>query len=196
MSTRMGVDKSLLPVCGVPMIQLVADKVRLMGDEIIITSNDPAKYTHINARIVPDEYKNFGALAGLHAGLKAAINDLVIVVATDMPFINLELFAFMKERMEPEVDVVIPLSNEGFEPFHAIYRKSTCLPAIENAILHKKKRIISWFEMVKVVTIDTETILKIDQDELAFYNINTPEDRLLAEKILLEKTPSKLNKFD
>lgn len=196
MSTRMGVDKSLLPVCGVPMIQLVADKVRLMGDEIIITSNDPAKYIHINARIVPDEYKNFGALAGLHAGLKAAINDLVIVVATDMPFINLELFAFMKERMEPEVDVVIPLSNEGFEPFHAIYRKSTCLTAIENAILHKKKRIISWFEMVNVVTIDPETILKIDPDGLAFYNINTPEDRLLAEKILLKKTQRKSNKFD
>ncbi len=192
----MGLDKSLLPVCGVPMIKRVADKVRPMGEEIIITSNDPDKFQNIDARIVADEYRNFGALAGLHAGVKAAKNDLVIVVATDMPFVNLQLFELMKEKMEPDVDVVIPLSGEGFEPFHAIYRRSTCLPAIEDAISLQKKRIISWFDKVNVLAIDTETILKYDPDGLAFFNINTPEDRLMAEKILLEKTSIKSNSID
>lgn len=180
-SSRMGEDKSLIYMHGKPLIKVVIDKVRPLGEELIITCNEPQKLEEFNAKVVKDEYPDVGALAGIHAGIKAASNDLVIVVATDMPFVNVGLLNYMKSLMTPEVDVVVPVSEKGYEPLHAIYRKSSCLPAIELAIMKKQRRIISWFEAVKVVTIDKTEIEKFDRPGLAFFNINTPEDLMIAE---------------
>lgn len=184
-SSRMGEDKSLLTLHGRQMIQLVSDKVAPLGNELIITSNDPTKFAGINAVIVRDEFLNVGALAGLHSGIKAASNDLVVVVATDMPFISIGLIEYMKTLISPDVDVVIPVSEKGFEPFHAIYRKSSCLPAIESAIYANKRRIISWFEAVRVVTVEQQVIERFDPKGLAFFNVNTPEDLSFAEQTFL-----------
>lgn len=184
-SLRMGKDKSLLTVRGKTMIQLIVDKVSQLGDDLIITCNEPSKYSGIQARFIRDEYQNVGALAGIHSGLKAAQNELVIVVATDMPFISIPLIKYMQTLIKPEVDVVIPFSVNGYEPMHAIYRKTRCLPAIEKAIRENKRRIISWFDAVKIETVEQKAIERYDPNGLAFFNVNTPEDLSFAEQILL-----------
>ena len=76
----------------------------------------------------------------------------------------------------PGVDLVIPVSSKGFEPFHAIYRKSTCLPAVENAIKSNNKRIISWFDSVNIRQVEGKVLRELDPDDLAFINLNTPND--------------------
>ena len=181
-STRMGKDKSLLTLRGKPLIQIVIDKVTSLGDELIITSNEPLKYAGFSARVVSDEFTEVGALAGIHAGLKASKNELVVVVATDMPFVSVGLFNHMKSLITLEVDVVIPFSEKGYEPFHAIYRKASCLPAIESAIRENKRRIISWFDAVNVATVEKNEIEVFDPKGLAFFNVNTPEDLHFAEQ--------------
>jgi molybdopterin-guanine dinucleotide biosynthesis protein A len=35
---------------------------------------------------------------------------------------------------DKNADVVIAKSEEGYEPLHALYRRETCLPAIESSI--------------------------------------------------------------
>lgn len=186
-SSRMGQDKSFLPVCGKLLFELVMEKVTGLGDDLVITSNEPEKFRGYPATVVRDEYLDVGALAGLHAGIKAAKNDLVIAVANDMPFISVELLAYMQQQIQPDVDVVIPCSGKGYEPFHAIYRKSTCLPAIEKAILDHKKRIISWFEDVNVLTMDESVLQLYDPKGLAFFNVNTEEDLRFAESICSQR---------
>ncbi len=182
-STRMGQDKSFLPVCGKPLFERVMDAVMWLGDELVITSNEPENYRHYRATVVRDEYLGVGALAGLHAGIKAAKNDLCIVVANDMPFISVDLIAYMQEQTYPEVDVVIPFTTKGYEPFHAIYRRSTCLSAIEKAIVTQKRRIVSWFEDIHVMEIDEAIVQKYDPKGLAFFNVNTVEDLRFAESV-------------
>ncbi len=182
-SSRMGQDKSFLPVCGKPLFDLVVDRVSGLSNDLVITSNDPGKFRNYHATVVQDEYGGVGALAGLHAGIKAAKNELVIAVANDMPFISVELLTYMQQQVQPHVDVVIPCSEKGYEPFHAIYRKSTCLPAIEKAILAQKKRIISWFEDVQVLAINESVLQMYDPKGLAFFNVNTVEDLRFAESI-------------
>ena len=57
------------------------------------------------------------------------------VVACDMPFASPMLFeGALKLMVEEEADVVIAKTDEGYEPLHALYRRETCLPAIESAI--------------------------------------------------------------
>ena len=51
--------------------------------------------------------------------------------------------------LREEADVVIPKSEEGYEPLHAVYRRETCLPAIEAAIDADQWKVVAWFPQVK-----------------------------------------------
>ena len=185
-SSRMGLNKTRICLAGKTMLERVLAKIELEGNEIIIVTNEDLRFPDDKITIVPDFYRDYGALAGLHAGLKAANNDQVLVVAIDMPFINIDLFNYMKKQMVPGIDVVIPCIGTSLEPFHALYRRSSCLPAIENAIQTQSKRIISFFPLVKVVKVDESVIAAMDPDGLAFFNINTPEDLKRAEQIIAQ----------
>ena len=93
----------------------------------------------------------------------------------------------MQRLMRPDIDVVIPRSGKGYEPFHAIYRRTSCLPAIEKAIMIQKKRIISWFDDVNVMTVGDADLQKYDPKGLAFFNINTVDDLEFAESVCANK---------
>jgi molybdopterin-guanine dinucleotide biosynthesis protein A len=182
-SSRMGVDKGLVNFCGKPMLQNVLDRLGKLSDDKYIITERADEYRKFGLPIYPDFYKNYGALAGLHSGLKNASHDIVYMVACDMPFAGKNLFLYMGRILETsEVDVVIPLTEHGHEPMHAVYRKKTCLPAIENAIQNQKKRLISWFDQVRVIAVGEKQLRSFDPELSAFLNINTPDELLAAEE--------------
>ena len=76
-----------------------------------------------------------------------------------------------------------PKSEEGYEPLHAIYRRETCLPAIEAAIDADQWKVIAWFPQVKVRVLTSDEIKRYDTLGFAFWNVNTPEEFAEAEKI-------------
>jgi molybdopterin-guanine dinucleotide biosynthesis protein A len=80
------------------------------------------------------------------------------------------------------VDVVIAKTDEGYEPLHALYRRETCLPAIEAAISADQWKVISWFPQVKVRTLTVEEAKSLDPSGLCFWNLNTPEEFIEAEQ--------------
>ncbi len=181
-SSRMGVDKGMVELCGKPMIANIIDRLCPFADEMIITTNQPEKYQRFGIPLAEDIYKEYGALAGLHTALFSATNEMVFVIACDLPFINLNLFNLLKNTFESnEVDLVIPKTNMGFEPFYAIYRKTTCLNYVTEAILSGKKRLISWFESANIITIPEIELRKYDPNLDSFANINTPEELLKAQ---------------
>ncbi len=176
-SSRMGFDKGLVELCGKSMIENIIERLEPYGDELIITTNQPSKYSKFGKKIFSDFYQNYGALAGLHTALSSAQNEMVFVIACDLPFVNQELFKFMMNIFEAKnVDVVIPRTEQGFEPFYAFYRKSTCLPLVEEAILSGKKRLISWFENAIIHPVFEQDLRAFDPLLGSFLNINTPED--------------------
>jgi molybdopterin-guanine dinucleotide biosynthesis protein A len=182
-STRMGVDKGLVKFCGKPMLQNVLDRVSLLAEDKFIITEKIDDYQKFGLPIFQDIFPDYGALAGLHTGLRNAKHEFVYMVACDMPFADKNLFVYMRNIMEvSQVDVVIPLTRHGHEPMHAVYRKSTCLPAVENAIQNQKKRLISWFDLVKVVAVGEKILRDFDADLNAFLNINTPEELMIAEE--------------
>ena len=68
------------------------------------------------------------------------------------------------------------------EPFHAVYRRETCLPAVAQAIDSDQWKLISWFPQVKVRKITSAEVARLDPSGLAFSNVNTPEELLQAEQ--------------
>jgi molybdenum cofactor guanylyltransferase len=182
-SSRMGEDKALKPFLGRPLIQRVVDRMKPLANEIIVTTNQPAGYEFLNLRLVSDLKPGRGALGGLYTAVASASSPLVAVVACDMPFASPGLFESACGLMlEEGADVVIAKTDEGYEPLHALYRRETCLPAIEAAILADQWKVISWFPQVKVRVLTTTEIKSSDPSGLCFWNLNTPEEFFQAEE--------------
>jgi molybdenum cofactor guanylyltransferase len=183
-SRRMGQDKALMPFLGEPLIQRVVRRLAPIADEMLVTTKRPDVYQFLGLPLLSDIIPDRGALGGLHTALISASHPVVAVVACDMPFANAPMLEYACNLLvKDEVDVVIPRSEQGFEPLHAIYRKETCLPAIEAAIGAEQWKLISWFPQVRVNSISPETAAAFDPLGLAFLNLNTPEELADAEQL-------------
>ncbi|MBI3161886.1 MAG: molybdenum cofactor guanylyltransferase [Chloroflexi bacterium] len=184
MSARMGEDKALKPFLGRPLIQHVIDRLAPIADEMIVTTNRPADYEFLGLRLVPDLKPGRGALGGLYTAIASARSPLVAVVACDMPFASTSLIEGARRLMVNEdADVVIARTDEGYEPFHALYRRAACLPAIESAIEANQWKAIAWFPGVKVRTLSPDEVKAFDPSGLCFKNLNTPEEFSEAERL-------------
>ena len=183
-SSRMGEDKALKTFLGRPLIQRVIERLSPIADEMIVTTNRSDSYTFLNLPLFPDLKPGRGSLGGLYTAIASATHPFVAVVACDMPFASASLVeAASQLLLTEEVDVVIPRSEEGYEPFHAVYRRATCLPAIESAIAADQWRMVAWFPQVKVHTLTSDEVKRYDLLGLAFWNVNTPEEFAEAEQI-------------
>jgi len=183
-SRRMGQDKGLLLLLGQPLIARVMARVASLADEVLVTTNHPEAYRFLGVPLFEDIYPGMGALGGLYTALTVARHPLVAVVACDMPFASPEILAAARQRLlEADVDVVIPQSEDGYEPFHAVYRRDICLPAVKDALEAGERRLISWFPAVKVATLSAEEASRLDPLKLAFWNLNTPEELQQAEQM-------------
>jgi molybdopterin-guanine dinucleotide biosynthesis protein A len=183
-SRRMGQDKALLPFLGQPLIQRVITRVSTVAGEIIVTTNRPEAYAFLHLPLFSDLRPGRGALGGLYTALASTKGTLLATLACDMPFANPDLLAFQARLLESEeVDVVIPLLADGYEPLHAVYRRETCLPAVEWALDNDQWKLISWFSRVRVRAITAEECQIYDPHGLAFANVNTPQEVAEAEAL-------------
>ena len=183
-SRRMGQDKGLLLLLGQPLIARVMARVASLADEVLVTTNRPQAYRFLGVPLFEDIYPGMGALGGLYTALNVARHPLVAVVACDMPFASPEILAAARQHLlDAEVDVVIPQSEDGYQPFHAVYRRDICLPAVKDALEAGERRLISWFPAVKVATLSAEVASRLDPLKLAFWNLNTPEEFQQAEQM-------------
>ena len=182
-SSRMGQDKALLPFLGRPLIERVLNRVQSLADEILVTANQPEGYRFLNVPLIPDVIPGIGALGGLFTALKAANHPFVGVVACDMPFLNPNLLRICHEMLiDSDFDAVIPSSENGLEPLHAVYRRETCLNPIEKAIQSGQRRLIAWHEVANIRILTPGETEKYNPDGITFWNINTPEDFRQAEE--------------
>jgi molybdopterin-guanine dinucleotide biosynthesis protein A len=186
LSERIGVDKALLPLADIPLIEHVLNRVSGLGDDLLITTNHPESFAYLGIRTAPDLLPHSGAVIGLHSALSAAQHDYVLSLGCDMPFLNRNLIEHMIS-LTGKADVIVPFYKGEYEPFHAIYSRN-CIAAIEDMLKENQARMVNIYERVSVFTVSEREINLIDPSGLSFFNINTPEDLVLAEEILNQIT--------
>lgn len=179
----MGRDKALVPLGEKPLLAHLLARVEGLGDELLITTNRPEAYARFGARMASDPVPGAGALEGLHTALSAARGDQVLLLACDMPFVSRRLLEHMLGRVG-EADVVVPLREGRYEPLHAVYKRTRCLPLLRSALAVGEKRMISFFPQVEVLTVEEPDLTRLDPQGLSFFNVNTPQDLAQAERML------------
>ena len=178
LSRRLGRDKALVSISDQPLIQRVIERVEQLSQEIVVVvaaqnraADLPLAQEH---RVVLDRYPGTGSLGGIFSGLDAASNGWTLVVACDMPFLNLALLRRMMALTE-DADAVVPLIDGRPEPTHALYSKA-CLPFIEPRLISGDLKISGFYDQVRVRYLSEEDVAALDPEFLSFFNVNTPED--------------------
>lgn len=138
-SVRMGRDKALLELDGIPLIQLQINRLIAIGcQEIFISGPKTRSYERFGKPIIEDHAQGAGPLAGLIAGLEAATTPLVFVLAVDLPDLRVEFLRFLMAH-SPGHDVICPQSKDFFEPLCALYRRAVCLPSLQEDFAHGRR---------------------------------------------------------
>ena len=171
---RMGKNKAFLEVNGERIIDRTKNLFLELFDEVLLVTNSFLDYLDLNLRMVADLYVGKGALGGVHTGLFHASHSHAFVAACDMPFLNKELIRHLID-LSPGYDIVIPKTQDGWQPLHAVYSKK-CLPFMEELIQEDNLKIIDFFHRVKKKEVPTDEILPLDPSLASFLNINTPEE--------------------
>ncbi|MDQ4076932.1 MAG: molybdenum cofactor guanylyltransferase [Chloroflexota bacterium] len=182
----MGQDKGLLRLGEERLIERVVGRLEALSDDVMVVTNHPEVYGFLRERVrfVRDiTGPGQGPLAGIASALTAAGHPRVLIVATDMPFLNIPLLRYLAQ-LNPSADVVVPVvAEDGFpETLHAIYSKGA-LPAIEAQLATGRRKITKFFPHVQVRFVPRSEIAPLDPDFRSFFNANTPAEWEAAERM-------------
>ncbi|MBI5666190.1 MAG: molybdenum cofactor guanylyltransferase, partial [Nitrospirae bacterium] len=132
-NTRMPVLKSFIEVRGQKIIERNIKITRQLFKEVFIVTNQPEYYSYLGATLFGDVYNTRGPMTGIFTALLNSSSNWVFISACDMPFINMELIAYMALKRD-NVDIVAPVTNDKPEPLFAFYSRRL-LGAMEEAVL-------------------------------------------------------------
>jgi molybdopterin-guanine dinucleotide biosynthesis protein A len=177
-SVRLGRNKLVEKVGGHSLLERVVDRLSCFNSEIIVVTALDSALPNLDGypkiQIVNDIIPGKGSLGGLYSGLTVSNRPYNLVVACDMPFLNVDLFNHLIGLVD-NYDAVIPLVNDKAEPLHAVYSRS-CLPAIKDLIEQNRLSILGLFPFIKVRYVNTGDIERFDPQHLSFFNVNTEVD--------------------
>jgi len=179
-SRRIGRDKSQLILDGETLIARTVRTLSALSDDVVVT-NTPESFSGLAARLTGDVIAGGGAVSGIHAGLAAARHEFVLVVACDMPFLNVALLRHMASLASGH-DAVLPHWQGEVEPLHAIYSRQ-CTAIIETILRRGGRRIIEFYPTIRVRYLEPEEITHFDPEGLSFFNINSLEDWERAQEL-------------
>ncbi len=174
-----GQPKGLQVVDGARIIDRVASALRAASDELLLVANDPQASTWLpGVRTVTDVRRGEGALGGLHAALAHAQGRAVLAVAWDMPYASEGLLRALRAAGERGFEACVPeseTSGRGVEPLCAWYAPS-CLAAIERRLDAGDRRVVSFFDDVRVARLSAAEVSQWGDPARIFFNVNTPDD--------------------
>jgi len=183
-SLRLGQNKALEIIGDKSLLERAVAQLGSFHSDIIIVAavkqSLPQLIGYPRVRNMVDVYPGKGPLGGIYTGLAASDSFYNLVVACDMPFLNLALLDYMIQ-LSADFDLVIPRLGDMVEPLHAVYSKN-CLAPIEQLLRQGSLGIREIFALVKVRYVEADEIDRFDPEHLSFFNINTKADLERARK--------------
>ena len=169
----MGKDKATLILGGGPLVKHVFDVVSGVFATTFVVSNHHDKINGIEAPIVPDVLPLQSPIVGIATALIHARTPYVFVVACDMPYLNKDAIIYLIEALSGQ-GVVVPKTNKGYEPLHAIYHRC-CLSPLLTMIERGEMKVARLFRYVLTREVGEHHSF-VNGEQSVFANMNTVED--------------------
>jgi molybdopterin-guanine dinucleotide biosynthesis protein A len=176
LNSRMaGRNKARLPIEGQTILDRLVALFRVFFDPILIVTNQPRDYLDEGVILVTDLVDIRSSLTGIYSGLFYSPRPQAFITGCDMPFLKQELLELMLKNSEARWDVVVPVTQEGFQPLSAIYSRR-CLEPMADQLAEGKLKVSHFFSKVKIKMVPETSLRQVDPGLKSFFNINTPED--------------------
>lgn len=186
-SRRMGFDKALLPWQGRTLLQSVVDRLAGVFQRVLVVGPPRAQLATSGITHVPDLLAGDGAIVGIHAGLAAAKDPRIFVMACDACYPSEALIRFLVGH-DPTAAWVCPRTAQGLEPLFAVYSRA-CLQPFEELVARGKRRITLLAGLVETVYVEESLLRRHDPELRSLVNLNTPED-LASQQARPERPPA------
>ena len=185
-----GGDKSLLSLgASSRVLDQVIARLGAQVDQMVLNANgDPARFDEFGLPVVADSLDGFlGPLAGVLAGLDYAAEhgfDHIVSVAADTPFFPTNLVSAL-ETASKHMDVPIALAATKIEGGKIVRHPTFGLwpvalrDDLRSALQDGLRKVVLWTDQH-----GAETHVFESGDIDPFFNINTPEDLELANKMM------------
>ena len=180
----MGSDKSLLELQGRPMASRTAELARSVVEEVCLVGN-PAAHGDLGFPVLGDKVSGRGPLAGIVTALEHTKRDWNLVLACDLPFLEVEcLRALLACAVSgEELDAVVPRTEDGWQPLCAVYHRR-CLAAFERILESQKPKIALAFDQLRIMAPGEGDRAEFAFPDGMFKNMNSPEDYAEAQRTL------------
>lgn len=171
---RMGAEKALVRLAGRPLVAHVAARLGPQVERLALSANgEAARFAALGLPVLPDlpGEAGEGPLAGLRAGLAWAAREgaeALVSVATDTPFLPVDLFA----RLKAPGGAAYAQSG-GRAHYTAALWPVNMAPALDALFAQGERRLR--------VALAGATAVDFEGAPDPFANLNTPEDLATAE---------------
>jgi molybdopterin-guanine dinucleotide biosynthesis protein A len=180
-----GRDKSALVIGGRSILERqIAELLRVTDDVLVVGAEEGTgrflvELAHPKSprplfRLVPDRVSGCGPLGGLDAALAAARDDVVAIVACDMPFVTTPFLKHLV-ALAREADAVVPRTERGYHPLCAAYTRA-CLPAVARRLADRRLKMTGLLEEVRVRELTAGEIDAFGDRRRLLANVNSPAD--------------------
>lgn len=185
-----GVDKALIPLGGMTLIERAVARASVQVSDLLINANgDPKRFAHLGLPVVPDPVGGFvGPIAGVLAGfewMRANTPEArwLASFACDCPFFPMDMVERLTAKALGErAKVAVAESGAQHHPVFAVWSAEISATADDVLVkrgLRKMDDFIATLPNVRV---------RFDTDPIdPFVNINTPEELALAEDYIVEQ---------
>lgn len=196
-SSRLGQDKALLSIQGQPLLRRTCAIAQRLTNQVFIVTPWPERYQTLvpaGCQFVQEQplpgtaLPNFpkleetgqrafpptqphGPLVGFAQGLAPVKADWVLLLACDLPYLQVEVLQdWITQLSSVPADAIANLhhSEKGWEPLCGFYRR-TCLPRLTDFIAQGGRSFQAWLSQQPV------QILNLPDPQM-LYNCNTPQD--------------------
>lgn len=187
----MGREKALAPLAGKPLVIHVAESFQGFAEEIIVSVSPgmSAKYEGIlpsDIHAVEDSALHTGPLEGMHRSIQQASGDWIAVCPCDTPFLNIGVYSLMLSRAHG-LEGAAAIIRGYVEPLHVILRREKAAAVFSRAVAEGVTGVSEILDGMKLALVDEQSIRTVDPDIATFWNLNSPEDMVAAEKRLREQ---------
>jgi molybdopterin-guanine dinucleotide biosynthesis protein A len=181
-SRRLGQDKRALRLAGrLTLLEQTVERVASLSDDVLVVGSELPPHIDLGAaRVVADDLVGYGPLVGLVAGLEAARHPRALVVACDLPFLNRDVLAALR-NLASDYDLLVPRRADGtLEMLHAVYTVG-CVPAARDLLSAGRLRLADLADELSargaaVDYVAESFIRQYDPWLMTFFNVNTPAD--------------------
>lgn len=171
-SKRMGTDKALLDVDGVPLLTRIAGEALATGRRVVVVGRQrPADWPHTDVHFVKDPAGGNGPIGGLSAALTFA-REPVLLLACDMPGLTRRSITWLLEEAQgrqPSWGLAVRNGTQ-LEPLFSFYMPAI-LAIVDQRIGQGRRSLLGLFEVADIGYVDAPDDLRPE-----LVNVNTAEE--------------------